>query len=385
MAWAEQLKSGRYRGVYRDAAGVRRSAGTFSHKTRAKNAAASKEEDARKSMRRDPEAFKRTWGDWVTEWWPTRNVEPSTLKVDAGRLERHLKPRWESVALGSINRQDVKAWAASMKRAKVGSTTIQRCVHLFSASMAAALDAEIIDANPAAKIKLAGSAKAQERFLTREEYAALREQMPTTGDQLAIDLMVYTGMRPGEAAGVHWNRIDLERGVLRVVETFDESTGAIKAYPKGKRVRDVPLTPELVADLEAEAEARIAAGENLRGGCGVTHREGTCRSSLVLRSDGGSVLRNSNFSYRAFKPAITAAGIGHARLYDLRHTYASWLLQKGVPLAEVGRLMGHVSTQTTAIYAHLAAPPNDAVLAALSSPAAPNLPHDGPRLRVVQA
>lgn len=382
MAWAEKLPSGKYRGVYRDAAGARRSAGTFTHKPKAERAAAAREELARRSLRRDPEAFRRTWGEWVEEWWPTRNVEPSTLVVDSRRLERHLKPQWEREQIGAITRQDVKAWAADMKRKGVGATTIRRCVHLFSASMSAALDAEVIEANPAAKIKLEGSAKAQERYLTHDEFEAMREHLPTTMDQLVVDMLAYTGMRPGELAGLHWNRVDLERGIVRVVETFDEGAGGIKAYPKGKKVRNVPLTPELFTALTAEKKRREDEGENLQAGCTEEHRSGTCRSSLVIRTETGKVHRFSNFSYRAFKPAVEAAGIGHCRVYDLRHTYASWLLQNGVPLAEVGRLMGHVSPQTTAIYAHLAAEPHDAVLAAL---AAPRKPHDGPDLRLVQA
>lgn len=327
-------------------------------------------------MRRDPEGFRRSWGDWCEEWWPTRNVEPSTLKVDAGRRDRHLKPEWEQMPVGAITRQDVKAWIAKMKRKGVGATTIQRSVHLFSASMAAALDAEIIDANPAAKMRVAGSAKAQERYLTREEFAAVREEMPTTADQLVVDLLVETGMRPGEAAGLHWNRVDLERGVVRVVETFDQAAGGIKAYPKGKRVRDVPLTPELVEALTAERDARLAAGETLREGCTEEHRSGTCRSALVLRSEEGAVLRFSNFDYRAFKPAVERAGIGHCRLYDLRHSFASWRLQDGVDLAEVGKLMGHLSPQTTAIYAHLRAEYSAVAMASFGR-AAPSLSHAG--------
>ena len=54
------------------------------------------------------------------------------------------------------------------------------------------------------------------------------------------------------------------------------------------------------------------------------------------------------------------------RVYDLPHTYAPWLLHGGVSLAEVG----HVSAQTTQIYAHLAKKPSDAVLAAISAPRA---------------
>ena len=372
MAWAEKLPSGKYRGVYRDAHGKRRSAGTFTHKPKAERAAAAREEQARKTMRRDPEAFKRSWKSWCDEWWPTRNVEASTLKIDAGRRDRHLMPMWRDEPIGAITRQDVKAWAARMASDGVGPTTVQRCVHLFSASMVAAVDAEIIDANPAARIKLPGSPKAQERFLTREKYATLLDHMPTDMDRLVLEVGVHTGLRPGEWAGLHWNRVDLDRGLIRVVETFDESGGRMKAYPKSKKVRDVPLTAELVERLRAERDSR----GDLRDGCKVPHAVGECRSSLVLRTAGGSVLRNSNWSPK-WRASVIHADIGHVRPYDMRHTYASWLLQAGVPLAEVGRLMGHVSPQTTAIYAHLAAPPNEAVRAALagSGLAAPRKPH----------
>src|SRR4051812_5964341 len=104
MAWAEKLESGRYRGLYRDAHGTRRSAGTFTHKAKAVRAAGAKEDHARRSMLRDSEAYMRPWGEWVQEWWPTRKVEVSTAKVDKGRLDRHLMPRWGEVPIGSITR-----------------------------------------------------------------------------------------------------------------------------------------------------------------------------------------------------------------------------------------------------------------------------------------
>lgn len=364
MAWAEKLPSGKYRGLYRDAHGTKRSAGTYSHKTRARNAAAAKEENARRSMLRDPEAFRRPWSEWVEEWWPDRKVEASTAKVDKGRLDRHLMPRWGQVPIGSITRHDVKAWTSQMARDGVGPTTVQRCTHLLSASMVAAMDAEIVDSNPAARLKLPGSAKAQERYLTRDEYDTLLEHLPTTADRLIVNFATHTGLRPGEWAGVHWNRVDLDRGVVRVVETFSELGGFIKAYPKSRKMRDVPLTDELVAALREERESR----GDLTEGCGVEHAVGQCRSSLVLRTHGGSVVRNSNWS-PIWREAIAASGVGHARPYDMRHTYASWLLQaKVVDLAELSVLMGHASINTTMIYAHLAETPSEKVKAALAAP-----------------
>lgn len=363
MAWSEKLPSGRYRGLYRDALGKKRSVGeTFTHKARAERAAAALEGKARRSMYGDPDAARRTWGEWCDEWWPTRGVAPSTLRVDTGRRAVHLDPRWRDVPIGSIRRHDVKEWAAAMVRRGVGASTAQRAVHLLSASLVGAVDAEVIDANPAARITLPKGGQAQERFLTKEEFAAVVDELPSTGDQLVARTLAYTGLRWGEMAGLHHNRLDLERGVVRVVETFDEKNGQVQPYPKGKRVRDVPLPGWLVEQLAALP----SPGRSAR--CGLTHTQGTCRSSLVLTTASGTVMRNSNWA-DTWRGAVERAGVGHCRPHDLRHTYASWLIQAGVPLAEVGRLLGHVSTATTQKYAHLADTPTDAVLAALGAPA----------------
>lgn len=359
MAWSEKLPSGRYRGVYRDGAGRRRSAGVFSHKAKAEREAGALEVEARKHRWRDPEAYKRPWSEWADEWLRGRQVEASSAQTDASRRRKHLDPRWADVPIGSITRHDVKVWAADMRAAGVGASTVQRAVHLFSASLNAAVDAEVLPANPAARIKLDKGAQAAERFLTHEEYDAIHEQLPSTGDQLVVDLLTHTGLRWGEMAGLHWSRVDLGRGVIRVVETFDHVSNRMKPYPKGKRSRDVPIAEELHAVL-AERRRALGAGSS----CEVTHTAGICRSGLVVTTGGGRPLRNSNWS-PTWRAAVEHAGVGHVRIHDLRHTYASWLLQAGIPLAEVGRLMGHVSTATTAKYAHLAELPSQAVLAAL--------------------
>lgn len=364
MGWAEKLPSGKYRAVYRDGAGKRRSAGTYTHKAKAIREAGAKEAEARSKKWRDPEAYKLPWGEWAEEWLKARTVEATTERADAVRLRKHIRPKWDDVPLGSITRHDVKAWAAEMRRAGVGASTVQRIVHLFSASLNAAVDAEVIDANPAARIALMKGAQEQERFLTREEFAAVRAQLPTARDRLMVELLAYTGLRWSEMAGLHWSRVDLRRGLVRVVETYNETAGQMKAYPKGKRAREVPLTDDLVAALSSLERPK-------GGNCGVPHAAGICRGPLVFTTDSGRPMRNSNWS-PLWRAAVADAGVGHARLHDLRHTYASWLLQQGIPLAEVGRLMGHVSTQTTAKYAHLAEAPTDAIKLALAAPRKPH-------------
>jgi integrase len=79
---------------------------------------------------------------------------------------------------------------------------------------------------------------------------------------------------------------------------------------------------------------------------------------------------------KVFKAAAARAEIGHVRIHDLRHTYASWLLQGGRDLAEVGDLLGHASPLTTQRYARLAEIASQDVLDALGTD--PSIPPPAP-------
>lgn len=378
MAWARRLPSGLYAGQYRGRDGKIRTAlgGPWSRKSDAERAAATAETDARSAGWHDPAAGFRPWREWCAEWWPTRPVEPSTLRRDENRRDTHLLPRWGDVAIADITRQDVRAWAADLgagRRRADGTTrplapaTVQRCVHLLSASLQAAVDATILPVNPIGRLGVGGPSPIVERFLTREEYARARAQLVELVDDPAYprmaDLLVGTGMRWGEAAATHDDRVHRERRILSVIDAWDESARLVKPYPKGKRRREAPL-PDWIVLPEPSDGVRA---------CGYTHSAGRCRSGLLITTRAGTMLDGSAFR-RRWTAACEAAGLGHVRVHDLRHTYASWLLQSGIPLAQVGKLLGHISPLTTARYAHLGETPAADVLAALTQPTAATPP-----------
>jgi integrase len=346
MAWTEQLPSGRWRGLYRTPDSGKRSVGTFAHQRPAMNAAAAAEAEAATLGWRDPRAAAETWGSWVAAWWPTRSVEASTLKVDASRRDHRLLPKWSDVPLHAITRHDVRAWAAELALDGLSPATVQRHVALLSASLSAAVDAEILPTNPAARLRLGGGETQKDRYLSADEQVTLLEGV----DGLAHDVvavLLSTGLRWGEATGLHSHRVDLDQGYLRVIETWDDKNRQMKAYPKGRRIRNVPI-PEWTAEL---LEPRVARSK--RG--------------LVLTTDGDPIGYN-NWRNRAWVPAVRRLSLQPLTIHDLRHTYASTLIQNGVSLEEIGRLLGHVSPLTTRRYAHLAATPDAAVLAALVKP-----------------
>lgn len=368
MPWTEILPSGRHRGMYRLPTGEKRSAGTFDHKRAAMAAARAAEVDAARSGH-DPRKGKTTWGEWYAKWAPTRAIEPRVAQSEESMVRIHIMPTFGDRELASITRHDVQAWATKLAKAnrsdkaaprRLAAGTVSRVLTVLGASLAAAVDAELIQANPATRIKTAPASKGRLVWITREEYAALVDAIPHDADKAIADFLVGTGARWGEMAGTHVYALDL---VAKKVSIRDVWTGTdIRAYTKTGDAREVPVMDWSLRHLTAGSRAQ---------GCGQVHRDGSrCTTPLLFPNLDGRPLDDRNWSRRVLAPAIAAAGLeGRGiTIYAFRHTYASWLVQDGVPLLRVAQLLGHKSTRTTEIYAHLAPANIDDVRAALRAP-----------------
>lgn len=367
MAWTEQLPSGKYRGLYRLPNGTKRSAGTFTQERQAYKAAAALEVEVGRPGWRDPRAGMITWAAWYPLWWASRTIERSTAEGERGIVENRILPYWHDRHLIEITRHDVQTWVSHLRTENVAgegkperflsAASVQRYARLFALSLNAAVDAEILPTNPASRIKLPTRPPGRQVFLTRDQYARIREAIKDPVDQKVADLLVGSGMRWGELAGLHVHRLE-QPGHVHVVEVWDGRE--IKPYPKGKRQRHVP-----VADWVTEGLTFPDAAT-----CGLPHREGRCRSALMFTRRDGGALDDRTWTRRVWAPAVAAAGLEDLgpTLHDLRHTFASWLLQDGVSLARVTQLLGHVSQATAEIYAHLQPADRDQVVRAMPRP-----------------
>jgi integrase len=376
MAWAEPRSNGLWRAVWRDELGRQRSKSGIRTRAAAMRYAGEQETLARRG---DPTVTGRcpTWSEWRTRWERIRVVEASTVVTDQVRLDRHIEPRWGHVRLNAITRTQVQEWVNELVETAAWSSsknpdrqirnlsaaTVERVFNLFRASLTAAVDAEEIPLhrNPCRGVELPQVGEGHERYLTRGEFWTVAHYL-NEPYQTAASVLVGTGMRFGEFAGLHWQRVDLEQGRIDIVETWSPDAGEIKAYTKGKRRRSVPIPPWLTPILQAQLDRQGPSVD-----CGLPHA-GTvrCRSGLVVPAPLGGAFDDKNFGRRQWATAVKLAGIGHVRLHDLRHTYASWLVQAGVSIQEVQRLLGHASITTTQKYAHLGRSQDDLVLAALA-------------------
>lgn len=350
MPWTETLPSGLYRACWRDALGRQRSKSGFAQKAAALRFAGDQETRARGGQATYV-GRTLTWGVWCDTWKPLRVIERTTADSDATRIERWLRPKWGTVPLGKITTEEVQAWVNELA-GQMAPGSVAKVYGLLASSLKAAVKYKRLPFNPCQGVELPHPPPPDERFLTREEVDEALHHMIEPYRTGAI-LLVGTGMRFGEMAGLHRSRVLYEARAIDVFETWDGTT--MKAYPKGRKKRRVPM-PSWVA------EALLELDQTDRGACGLPHGDRRkCRSDLIIRGPLGAPLDAHNMLQRHWLPALEKAKLPRARQHDLRHTTASWLIQAGRSMTEVAAVLGHSETAVTARYAHLAGTHMEAV------------------------
>jgi len=179
---------------------------------------------------------------------------------------------------------------------------------------------------------------------------------------LAVELALYVGLRPGELHGLRKVAIDTYMWQINVSGVATRK--GWRPYAKTKKShRAVPIPKHL--------RPRVA-----------DHIAGLADDDLVFANPEGRSWDDREYATRVFGPAVQRAGVREGTPYDMRHTAASWLVQRGVDLLRVQELLGHEKYSTTRRYAHLQPKAFDAVLDAWGD--APLDPRDVARTGVRQ-
>jgi len=159
---------------------------------------------------------------------------------------------------------------------------------------------------------------------------------------------IKTGMRQGEIFGLMWTDIEWEKGYLRVQRQAQrfKGQGMLFVPPKTKAGRrTIPLGVDLLKMLREHREKQ----EVLKTKIGCNWHD----KNLIFPSKTGNPLSESNL-LKEYKNLLEASGLPKMRFHDLRHTAASVMLNRGVPLLVVSRILGHSKPSTTLdIYGHL--------------------------------
>ncbi|WP_189059654.1 site-specific integrase [Longimycelium tulufanense] len=369
MASAEKMGPGKWRGVYRDANGKKchTKAPYYRTKNEARNAANEEEVKARRraAPRNGALPATTTWDQWWDLLSTTRTFEVTdTGRVEASMVKAHIRPRWAGVALNQISRPKVQAWIDNLESRKppLSANYIRRIYTTFAATINLAVTEEILIASPCVRITLPRVPKQPKPYATDGHLATLKTQLHQRL-QDAVDFGFETGLRPGELAGLHVHRVDVEAKLLVVAEVYVGGQHLIRPFPKDKDSRTVPLSEKAVAIVR-----RCLASRTLDGGCGIPHADGRpCSSALVFLAPRGGVIRPRTFSDH-LRRASTAAKMPRRTPYTLRRGYATRLAESGVNAFEIARVMGHGSLDQSQEYVQETPAARARVLRALGDP-----------------
>ncbi len=185
------------------------------------------------------------------------------------------------------------------------------------------------------KIKLLTEPPGRLRYLTEEEMKKVIKEAIPLHLKVFYVLAFATGMRKGEILGLKWSNIDLENGLIHVIETKSENS------PKSGKRREVSIAPgvcDVLTWWKRQMGKKYELSDNIK--------------SYEPPVDNTYVFTIKDIK-RAHKTACNNAGITDFRPHDCRHTAATLFRRKGSELDTLMEVLGHSTIKMTMRYAHI--------------------------------
>lgn len=292
-------------------------------------------------------------------------------------LDKHLKPYWQGKRLDQVTRADVKKLLLAKQREGFAPSTVENIKAFISGLFTHAYEDELLDKNPALKLGRFIQKQDHRRNITpltpdqvRTFLTAAQEHYP---DQYPLLLCAFrTGMRLGEVLGLSWDTIDFVGNRIEVRRTYSHSHFDT---PKSHKSRTIDMSNQLRTALLAHRSRLTQQFDGHLPYCEAPTPRGNIEHiQLVFPSDTGGPTDGDNFRKRVFYKLLELADMPRFRFHDIRHTFASLLLQNAESLHYVKEQMGHASIQTTVdVYGHLVPGSNRNAVNRLDDPTEPAL------------
>jgi integrase len=242
-----------------------------------------------------------------------------------GIFRNHVVPELGEKRLDEIRRRDIDRFKAAQLGKGLVPKTVNNHLALLSKLLNTAVEWEILDHAP--RVKLLKVEESEFDFLDFGELSRLEHEANDADDPM-VTVFSKTGLRVGEYRAVTWDDVDLV--AKRLIVRRNIVHGKIGS-PKSGKSREIPL-----------CDSVVRAFKSLR----------SLRDGYVFCGDDGEPL-SLTVLYGRLRFYCKKAGLRRIGFHVLRHTFASHLVMKGVPLKVVQELLGHSTIEMTMRYAHL--------------------------------
>ena len=178
------------------------------------------------------------------------------------------------------------------------------------------------------------------KVLNTSQISDLLAQVQSSKYRTLFMLAIFSGARQGELLGLKWSDVDWEISQIHIQRTF--SKGRFFTPKTKTSKRKIDLGPSVLTELK---KWKLACPKN--------------KLDLIFPNKAGEPINYSNMVQRHFLPALQGAELPRVRFHDLRHSYASLMINQGENIKYIQTQLGHSSpTVTLNVYAHLMKPTN---------------------------
>lgn len=284
---------------------------------------------------KNPSVDKTTFNDFViNRYLPFVRIVRRDHKTELSALKLHILPVFGQRPLAEIRKSEIVAFYHSKITEGFAVGTANRFLNHLRSIFSRAVEWEIdgLEKNPARGIKLITDNSRLERFLSPEDAQILLKSVQASRNKLLAPIIAFlllTGCRKREALDARWENIDLDNGILTI------------PLSKNGRPRHVPLSAGARMVL---LQARDYIRQNL----------GAAASKCPWVFVNLETLKPFSSIDTSWHTARSIAQLESLRIHDLRHSFASALVNSGMTLYDVKEALGHSSMATTQRYAHLA-------------------------------
>jgi integrase len=322
-----------------------------------------------------PEPAHTTFEDYARKWLGetiTPHRKARTADYYGQVLDTHLLPVFGKVVLSDIKPAHVRAFIAEKMTGQrcsrhtqvsgdcdtcvraLAKNTVKNAVATLRAVLYQAQVDEMIASNPAARFGKLFDLRQDKRtnvaVLELPEVARVLQAAAKwyPDHELAIQTLFYIGLREGELLGLQWDDFDFKRGTVELQRTVSLGRGERRLIintPKSGKIRTV--------DLPSPLPMRFADLKSIRQAGATVQGKQLSPWVFPAETEPGKPLNDAWLRDRLWRPLLEKARVRHVRVHDARHTYASLMLRRGVPIAYVSRQLGHSSIQVTVdLYGH---------------------------------